>query len=193
MSLFDSPAEMLRSRGTIEVICGSMFSGKTEELIRRMRRAQLSKQKTELFKPAIDGRYHDTHVVSHDDRFLVSTPLESASQILLMVRDADVVGIDEAQFFDQELVYVCNTLADMGIRVIVAGLDMDYLGVPFGPIPELLAVAEYVTKVHAVCIRCGNHAQYSHRKTTDASRVLIGEMDHYEPLCRTCYNQLKKS
>lgn len=189
MTLLDPQTEIHRPRGTIEVICGSMFSGKTEELIRRMRRAQLARQRVELFKPAIDGRYHDTHIVSHDNRHLISTPLESASQMLLMIRDAEVVGIDEAQFFDPELVNVCNTMANQGIRVIVAGLDMDYLGVPFGPMPQLLAIAEYVTKVHAICIRCGNLAQYSYRKAADSQRILIGEMDRYEPLCRGCYNK----
>ncbi len=189
--MYDNPTEIKRSRGTIEVICGSMFSGKTEELIRRMRRARLARQKTELFKPVIDNRYHESNIVSHDDRTLVSTPVVSAEQILLLVHDAEVVGVDEAQFFDPELVNVCNTLADRGIRVIVAGLDMDYLGVPFGPMPALLAVAEYVTKVHAVCMHCGNPAQYSHRKTNNSNRVLLGELDQYEPLCRTCFNLLK--
>jgi thymidine kinase len=191
MLMYDNPTEIKRSRGTIEVICGSMFSGKTEELIRRMRRARLARQKTELFKPVIDNRYHESNIVSHDDRTLVSTPVVSAEQILLLVHDAEVVGVDEAQFFDPELVNVCNTLADRGIRVIVAGLDMDYLGVPFGPMPALLAVAEYVTKVHAVCMHCGNPAQYSHRKTNNSTRVLLGELDQYEPLCRTCFNLLK--
>lgn len=191
--MYDTPSENQRNRGCIEVICGSMFSGKTEELIRRMRRAQLARQKTVLFKPTVDNRYHTLNIVSHDERFLASTPVESASQILLLVHDAEVVGIDEAQFFDPELVHVCNTLANQGMRVIIAGLDMDYLGVPFGPMPELLAVAEYVTKVHAVCMHCGAPAQYSFRKSTDSKRVLLGESDRYEPLCRTCFNLLKKS
>ncbi|HRZ41436.1 MAG TPA: thymidine kinase [Bacteroidales bacterium] len=191
--MYDTPSEIQRIRGCIEVICGSMFSGKTEELIRRMRRAQLAKQKTVLFKPTVDNRYHTLNIVSHDERFLASTPVESASQILLLVHDAEVVGIDEAQFFDPELVHVCNTLANQGVRVIVAGLDMDYLGVPFGPMPELLAVAEYVTKVHAVCMQCGAPALYSFRKSPDNKRVLLGEADRYEPLCRSCFNLLKKS
>lgn len=191
--MYETPSEIQRNRGCIEVVCGSMFSGKTEELIRRMRRAQLARQKTVLFKPTVDNRYHTLNIVSHDERFLASTPVESASQILLLVHDAEVVGIDEAQFFDPELVHVCNTLANQGIRVIVAGLDMDYLGVPFGPMPELLAVAEYVTKVHAVCMHCGAPAQYSFRKSADSKRVLLGESDRYEPLCRPCFNLLKKS
>ncbi|MFO7722661.1 MAG: thymidine kinase [Bacteroidales bacterium] len=189
MMPFDQHIENGLQRGSIEVICGSMFSGKTEELIRRMRRAQIARQKVELFKPAVDARFHDSHIVSHDARSIVSTPVKSASQILLMLQDAAVVGIDEAQFFDDELVNVCNTLANRGIRVIVAGLDMDFLGNPFGPIPALLAVAENVTKVHAVCIGCGNLAQYSYRKSDEKQKVLLGEMDRYEPLCRQCFNR----
>lgn len=181
-------------RGWIEVICGSMFSGKTEELIRRLRRAKISKQKVEIFKPGIDTRYDEENVVSHDATSIPSTPVQSSSQILLMTNDVDVIGIDEAQFFDPELPAVCNQLANTGIRVIVAGLDMDYLGKPFGPIPALMSIAEYVTKVHAICIRCGNLAQYSHRKIHDSKLVVLGETETYEPLCRVCYlEKIKKS
>ena len=176
-----------QKKGWIEVICGSMFSGKTEELIRRLRRAQFAKQKVEIFKPAIDTRYHEEEVVSHNSTSIQSTPVPSSSNILLLANDTDVVGIDEAQFFDEEIVHVCNQLANNGIRVIVAGLDMDYTGKPFGPIPALLASAEYVTKVHAICMQCGNLAQYSHRKTSHTSLVLLGETESYEPLCRKCY------
>lgn len=178
-----------KKQGWIEVICGSMFSGKTEELIRRLKRAQIARQSVEIFKPAVDVRYDSVNVVSHDSNSIMSTPVESASQILLLVSDVSVVGIDEAQFFDNELANVCNILANRGIRVVVAGLDMDYLGKPFGPIPALLASAEYVTKVHAICIRCGNLANYSHRITEDNALVLLGEKFDYEPLCRTCYNK----
>jgi thymidine kinase len=173
--------------GWIEVICGSMFSGKTEELIRRLRRAQIAKQSVQIFKPAIDVRYHAKKVVSHDDNSVPSTPVQAAAQIMLYANDFDVVGIDEAQFFDEEIVSVCNKLADMGTRVIVAGLDMDYTGKPFGPMPALLATAEYVDKVHAVCMNCGGLAQYSHRKTDKKGLVVLGETDNYEPLCRNCY------
>lgn len=178
-----------RQRGCIEVICGSMFSGKTEELIRRLKRAQFAKQKVEIFKPAIDVRYDEVKVVSHDSNSIHSTPVPSSSNILLLSSDCDVVGIDEAQFFDDGLVAVCNQLANNGIRVIIAGLDMDYLGKPFGPIPQLMAVAEYVTKVHAICMRCGNLANHSHRITGDESLVLLGETSHYEPLCRDCFQE----
>ncbi len=180
-----------KKHGWIEVICGSMFSGKTEELIRRLKRAQIARQSVEIFKPAVDVRYDETKVVSHDANSIMSTPVESASQILLMTSDVSVIGIDEAQFFDNELANVCNILANRGIRVIVAGLDMDYLGNPFGPIPSLVATAEYVTKVHAICIRCGNLAQYSHRITEENTLVLLGEKFDYEPLCRSCYNLAK--
>ncbi len=173
--------------GWIEVICGSMFSGKTEELIRRLKRARIAKQKVEIFKPGVDIRYDVADVVSHDENSIPSTPVESASQILLMTNDVDVVGIDEAQFFDSELTGVCNTLANQGIRVIVAGLDMDYLGNPFGPIPSLLAIAEDVTKVHAVCMNCGDLASYSHRTIHNDQLVLLGEKESYEPLCRRCF------
>ena len=180
--------EMLR-RGRIEVICGSMFSGKTEELIRRLRRAQFAKQKVEIFKPAIDTRYSDEEVVSHDRTSLLSTPVESSASILLLTSDTDVVGIDEAQFFDQGIVDVCNELANRGIRVIIAGLDMDFKGQPFGPMPALMAVADDVLKVHAICVKCGALAYVSHRIVEGEKRVLLGETGEYEPLCRCCYEK----
>ena len=180
-------------KGWVEVVCGSMFSGKTEELIRRLNRAKIAKQKVEIFKPAIDTRYDEDDVVSHNSNSIQSTPVESAEQILLLANNVSVVGIDEAQFFDDQLVSVCNQLADRGIRVIVAGLDMDFKGVPFGPIPHLLATAEYVTKVHAICMQCGNLAQYSHRTIKGDDLVVLGETDSYEPLCRSCFNEKTKS
>lgn len=180
--------EMLR-RGRIEVICGSMFSGKTEELIRRLRRAQFARQKVEIFKPAIDTRYSDEEVVSHDRTSLLSTPVESSASILLLTSDTDVVGIDEAQFFDQGIVDVCNELANRGIRVIIAGLDMDFKGQPFGPMPALMAVADDVLKVHAICVKCGALAYVSHRIVEGEKRVLLGETGEYEPLCRCCYEK----
>ena len=170
-----------RKRGWIEVIVGSMFSGKTEELIRRLRRAQFAKQKVEIFKPSVDTRYDDFKVVSHQGIEIISTPVPSSANILLLATDVDVVGIDEAQFFDDELPYVCNQLANRGIRVIAAGLDLDYTGKPFGPIPNLIATAEYVTKVHAICMQCGNLAYVSHRKTNEESLVLLSMMK-----CRYC-------
>lgn len=176
-----------RRNGWIEVICGSMFSGKTEELIRRLKRAQIAKLKVEIFKPVVDTRYDEEQVVSHDETAIHSTPVYSAAQILLYANDFDVVGIDEAQFFDEQLAEVCNQLANMGVRVIVAGLDMDYTGKPFGPIPSLMASAEYVDKIHAICVKCGNLAQYSHRVVDDPSLVMLGEKDVYQPLCRRCY------
>jgi thymidine kinase len=175
-------------RGSIELITGSMFSGKTEELIRRLRRAQFAGLKVEIFKPSLDKRYSDTRVVSHDDKSISSTPVDNASSILLLAEECDVIGVDEAQFFDQSIVEICNKLADNGIRIVVAGLDMDFMGKPFGPMPALLAIAEYVTKVHAICMRCGNLAQYSYRKSSEAQQVLLGGKDIYEPLCRSCYN-----
>jgi len=178
-----------RKRGWIEVIVGSMFSGKTEELIRRLKRAQFAKQKVEIFKPTVDTRYDEFKVVSHQGIEIMSTPVPSSANILLLATDVDVIGIDEAQFFDNELPYVCNQLADRGIRVIVAGLDLDYTGKPFGPIPNLMSTAEYVTKVHAICMQCGNLAYVSHRKTSEESLVLLGETDSYEPLCRNCFNK----
>lgn len=181
-----SQAEQHR-KGRIEVICGSMFSGKTEELIRRMKRAKFAKQKVEIFKPAIDNRYSEADVVSHDMQSIASTPIDSSSSILLLSSDIDVVGIDEAQFLDDGLVEVCNTLARQGVRVIVAGLDMDFRGIPFGPMPALCAVADEVTKVHAICVKCGSLAYISHRLVEAERRVLIGEAQEYEPLCRECY------
>ncbi|MBS7283945.1 MAG: thymidine kinase [Prevotella sp.] len=178
-----------RRPGRIEVVCGSMFSGKTEELIRRMRRAQFAKQKVEIFKPAIDTRYSEEEVVSHDQHAIRSTPIDASEQILLLANDIDVVGIDEAQFLDQGLVRVCNELANKGVRVIIAGLDMDYKGVPFGPIPMLCAIADEVTKVHAICVRCGALAYVSHRTVKNDKRVLLGETGEYEPLCRECYQK----
>ncbi|MBC8319199.1 MAG: thymidine kinase [Bacteroidetes bacterium] len=173
--------------GWIEVVCGSMFSGKTEELIRRLKRARIAKQKVEIFKPAVDTRYDEESVVSHDSNSVTSTPVQNASQILFYAEDFEVVGIDEAQFFGNELVTVCNELAAKGKRVIVAGLDMDYLGNPFGPIPNLMACAEYVTKVHAICMRCGSLANHSHRTIKNDNLVVLGETDAYEPLCRSCF------
>lgn len=173
--------------GWIEVICGSMFSGKTEELIRRLKRARIARQSVEIFKPSVDTRYSGEDVVSHDENSIHCTPVQSASQILLLATGYDVIGIDEAQFFDDELANVCNQLADSGARVIVAGLDMDYTGKPFGPLPALMATAEYVDKVHAVCIECGGLAQYSHRTVDMEGQVVLGETDRYEPLCRHCY------
>lgn len=173
--------------GWIEVIVGSMFSGKTEELIRRLKRARFANQKVEIFKPKVDTRYSDEEVVSHDENAIHSTPVDNSANILMLASDVDVIGIDEAQFFDNGLAEVCNKLANQGVRVIIAGLDMDYLGKPFGPIPDLLCVAEYITKVHAICVKCGNLAQHTHRKTKEEKRVLLGETDIYEPLCRKCY------
>lgn len=184
--------ESANRAGWIEVICGSMFSGKTEELIRRLKRAQFAKQKVEIFKPGIDIRYSEGDVVSHDDHAIRCTPVENSGNILLLTGDVDVVGIDEAQFFDANIVAVCKTLADSGIRVIAAGLDMDYLGKPFGPMPELMAIAEYVTKVHAICVRCGNLAHHSHRLSDNDKLVMLGEMQDYEPVCRHCFNELTK-
>lgn len=178
--------------GWIEIVCGSMFSGKTEELIRRLKRARIAKQKVEIFKPAVDTRYDEDDVVSHDSNSVSSTPVQNATQILFYAEDFEVVGIDEAQFFGPELVNVCNELAANGKRVIVAGLDMDYLGKPFGPIPSLLATAEYVTKVHAICMRCGNLANHSHRFIKGDKLVVLGETDAYEPLCRSCFQKALK-
>lgn len=175
--------------GRIEVVCGSMFSGKTEELIRRLKRAEFAKQRVEIFKPALDTRYSEIEVVSHDRNSIMSTPVDSSSSILLLSSDIDVVGIDEAQFFDDGLVAVCNELANKGIRVIVAGLDMDFKGVPFGPIPALCAIADEVTKVHAICVRCGALAYVSHRLVNNEKRVMLGEQAEYELLCRECYRK----
>ena len=177
-----------KHKGWIEVICGSMFSGKTEELIRRMKRAQFANLKVEIFKPSIDVRYSEEEVVSHDANAIQSTPVESAQNILLMTADVDVVGIDEAQFFDETLVDVVQTLANRGIRVIIAGLDTDFMGKPFGPMPALMAVAEDIQKVHAICVKCGSPANHSHRLVANDALVVLGEKDEYEPLCRHCYN-----
>ncbi len=176
-----------KKSGWIEVIAGSMFSGKTEELIRRLKRAKIANQKVEIFKPEIDNRYSEHQVISHDANTIISTPVSTSRNILLLTTDVEVVGIDEAQFFDISLADVCNDLANRGIRVIVAGLDMDFRGKPFGPIPALMATAEYVTKVHAICMQCGNLAQFSFRKDVSEKIVLIGEKNVYEPLCRSCY------
>ena len=176
-------------RGRIEVICGSMFSGKTEELIRRMKRAKFAKQKVEIFKPSIDIRYSDEDVVSHDHNSITSTPIDSSASILLLSSDIDVVVIAEAQFLRHHLPEVCYELANRGVRVIVAVLEMDYKGVPFGPIPSLCAIADDVTKVHAICVRCGALAYVSHRLVDNDKRVLLGETGEYEPLCRECYQE----
>ena len=192
MDFLENSVRATGKRGSIEVITGSMFSGKTEELIRRLRRAQFAGLKVEIFKSSVDKRYSETRVVSHDDKSIVSTPVDNASAILLLAGDVNVVGIDEAQFFDNSIVEVCNKLADEGIRIIAAGLDMDFMGKPFGPMPALLAIAEYVTKVHAICMRCGNLAQYSFRKSDEDQVVVLGEKDKYEPLCRSCYNEALK-
>jgi thymidine kinase len=187
MEFLENSVDNAGKRGSIEVIAGSMFSGKTEELIRRLRRAMFAGLKVEIFKPSIDVRYSEDRVVSHDEKSIISTPVENASSILLLASGVGVVGIDEAQFFDNSLVEVCTRLADTGSRVIVAGLDMDFAGNPFGPMPALMAVAEYVSKVHAICVRCGNLANYSYRKVKDDKIVMLGEKDIYEPICRSCY------
>ena len=176
-------------RGWIEVVCGSMFSGKTEELIRRLKRVKIANLKVEIFKPAIDVRYDVTKIVSHDTTAIQSTPVDHSQKILLMAQDVDVIGIDEAQFFDDQLPDVCDQLAMRGIRVIVAGLDMDYLGKPFGQMPAIMAKAEYVTKLHAICMKCGNIANYSYRKIPNDDQVLLGAKDLYEPRCRVCYHE----
>jgi len=194
MDFLENSGRVSGKRGTIEVITGSMFSGKTEELIRRLRRAQFAGLKVEIFKPSLDKRYSEDRVVSHDDKSIVSTPVDNASSILLLAGEVDVVGIDEAQFFDSSIVEVCNKLADNGVRILIAGLDMDFMGNPFGPIPALLSIAEFITKVHAICMRCGSLAQFSFRKSEEEQVVVLGEKDKYEPLCRECYNKaMKKS
>ena len=182
-----------RKAGTIEVVTGSMFSGKTEELIRRLKRAIIARQKVEIFKPVVDVRYSETEIISHDENSIRSTPVENSANILLLTGNVDVIGIDEAQFFDNGLIEVVTKLANNGIRVIVAGLDMDFKGVPFGPIPGLMAVADHITKVHAICVRCGNIAQFSHRLSEKEQVVLLGEKDIYEPLCRSCYREAQRS
>jgi thymidine kinase len=185
--MFIEPHWTRERRGWIEVICGSMFSGKTEELIRRLKRARIAHLKTEIFKPSIDTRYDPRDIVSHDERSILSTPINNSQEILLLTRDANVVGIDEAQFFDAELPFVCDRLALQGIRVIVAGLDMDFMGNPFGPMPALLAKADYITKLHAICVCCGHIATFSYRKIAKGGQVLLGEAESYEPRCRKCY------
>ncbi len=180
--------ESAKKAGSIEVICGSMFSGKTEELIRRMKRAQFAKQKVEIYKPCIDVRYSDDKVVSHDSHSIPSKPIDSPACMLQIAEDVEVVGIDEAQFFDASLVEVVQTLANRGIRVIIAGLDTDFMGKPFGPMPALMAVAEDIQKVHAICVKCGSPANHSHRLIASDALVVLGEKDEYEPLCRHCYN-----
>jgi len=188
----ESKANRDAKKGWIEVITGSMFSGKTEELLRRLKRARIANQRVEIFKPKIDIRYSDEQVVSHDRNAIQSTPVDSSGNILLLSGNVDVVAIDEAQFFDKGLAEVCTTLAGQGIRVIVAGLDMDFKGKPFGPILELLAVAEYVTKVHAICMRCGDLAQFSHRLNSEEQTIMLGEKQQYEPLCRSCFTEALK-
>ena len=189
MYFFESANCSCHHRGSIEVICGSMFSGKTEELLRRLKRAKFAKQRVEIFKPCIDTRYSETEVVSHDHNAIQSTPVESSQNILLMAGDVDVIGIDEAQFFDNGIVDVCRKLSEDGYRVIIAGLDMDFRCNPFGPMPALMAIADDIQKVHAVCVRCGAPAYVSHRLVAGESQVLLGETDKYEPICRHCYNE----
>ena len=185
--MFIEPVTGNIRRGWIEVVCGSMFSGKTEELIRRLKRAQIANRKVEIFKPSIDTRYDAVNVVSHNANSIRSTPITHSENILLLADGVEVVGIDEAQFLDSELPRVCEQLAQKGIRVIIAGLDMDFEGKPFGTIPQLLAIADYITKVHAICVKCGDIAHFSYRTSKDKSRILLGELDSYEPRCRTCY------
>lgn len=188
---FESSTNNPAKRGSLEVICGSMFSGKTEELIRRLKRAKIAKQRVEIFKPSVDVRYSEEDVVSHDSNSIPSTPVDSSESLLLLCNNVDVVGIDEAQFFDNHLAEVCVKIADSGVRVIVAGLDMDFKGVPFGPMPNLLAVADDVLKVHAICMQCGHPATFSHRLTSNEKQVLLGEQETYEPLCRSCFSKIK--
>lgn len=185
--MFIEPGLAGEKRGWIEVICGSMFSGKTEELIRRLKRVQIANLSMQVFKPEIDKRFHEEHIVSHDENRITSIPLGSSKEILKRSIGVDVVGIDEAQFFDEELPDVCDKLAQRGIRVIIAGLDMDFTGKPFGPLPALLAKAEYITKLHAICVCCGNIASYSFRKNSAEEQVLLGAKDLYEPRCRKCF------
>src|SRR5690242_683479 len=190
--MFIEPALTGARRGWIEVICGSMFSGKTEELIRRLKRVRIAHQEAKIFKPEIDTRYDENRIVSHDENIILSMPVTGSRDIPGLAGEVDVVGIDEAQFFDEALPEVCDQLVLKGIRVIVAGLDMDYQGMPFGPMPNLLAKADYITKLHAICVRCGHIANYSYRKSPDRATVLLGEKDHYEPRCRKCYFEGKE-
>jgi len=187
--MFIEPNISGERRGWIEVVCGSMFSGKTEELIRRLKRAKIANLRVEIFKPKIDTRYDEQKIVSHDENAILSTPIDNSQTILLLASEVDVVGIDEAQFFDDQLPEVCEQLAMRGIRVIIAGLDMDYQRKPFGQMPNLLAKADFITKLHAICVRCGNIANYSYRKTSQEGQVVVGEMDIYEPRCRSCYHK----
>jgi thymidine kinase len=187
--MFIEPNIREGSGGWIEVICGSMFSGKTEELIRRLKRVHIANLRARIFKPAVDTRFHAENIVSHDEQSIPSTPVTHSSQIGAMSSDVDVVGVDEAQFFDDEITAVCETLANRGVRVIVAGLDMDYTGSPFGPMPELLSIADYVTKLHAICMRCGSIAHYSYRRKEEGGQLMLGEKDLYEPRCRKCFQQ----
>ena len=187
--MFIEPNLRPERRGWIEVICGSMFSGKTEELIRRLKRVKIANLKVEIFKPAIEVRYDEVKIVSHDTNAIQSTPIDNSQKILLLANDVEVIGIDEAQFFDSEIANVCDELAFRGIRVIVAGLDMDYLGNPFGQMPFIMAKADYVTKLHAICMKCGNIANYSYRKVPNEDQVMIGAKDVYEPRCRKCYHE----
>jgi len=193
MDFLENSGRITGKRGTIEIITGSMFSGKTEELIRRLKRAKIARQSVEIFKPEIDVRYSKTDVVSHDENSIQSTPVSNSANILLLSGNVDVIGIDEAQFFDKGLVEVVVKLANMGIRVIVAGLDMDFKGEPFGPIPDLMAVADDIDKVHAICVRCGNIAQFSHRLSENEQVVLLGEKNTYEPLCRGCFREIQEN
>jgi len=188
----ENPVNHQSRGGWIEVVAGSMFSGKTEELIRRLKRAKIAKQRVEIFKPAIETRYAVENVVSHDANSIVCTPVNNSAEILLLTSEVDVIGIDEAQFFDVGLIKVCQQLSNNGLRVVIAGLDMDFKGNPFGPMPALMAMAEYVTKVHAICMRCGNLAHYSHRTSSAEGLVVLGEKDNYEPLCRECFNKTTK-
>jgi thymidine kinase len=190
--MFIEPNLTGERRGWIEVICGSMFSGKTEELIRRLKRAKIANLKVEIFKPAIDVRYDELKIVSHDENAILSTPVDNSQKILFYAQDVDVIGIDESQFFDEEITRVCQILAHKGVRVIVAGLDMDYLGMPFGQMPNLLAIADYITKLHAICVKCGNMASFSHRISNNDGQIFLGEKDVYEPLCRLHYFEANK-
>jgi thymidine kinase len=186
--MFIEPNIKGERRGWIEVICGSMFSGKTEELIRRLRRAEIAHLKVEIFKPAMDIRFHEQNIVSHNENTIPSSPIENSQTILLFSNQVDVIGIDEAQFFDDQLPEVCDQLALKGSRVIVAGLDMDYTGKPFGQMPNMLAKADFITKLHAICVKCGNIANYSYRKKAQDSQILLGEKELYEPRCRNCFH-----
>lgn len=190
--MFIEPNFRGERRGWIEVICGSMFSGKTEELIRRLKRVEIAHLKAEIFKPSVDTRFDEQKIVSHDENKIQSTPIDNSQTILLLAQDVDVVGIDEAQFFDEQITSVCEALALKGMRVIVAGLDMDYQGKPFGQMPNLLAIADYITKLHAICVVCGNIANVSYRKVKTGGQVLLGEKDIYEPRCRVCAAAGKK-